>query len=148
MPAFRFRLAAVLRSRERSREEKRLELAAVEEAKARLTTEIRTLETLIAAQGEELAERRERMLTGADLRLRGEFAQQAARKIQEQRALLATVQQKLEEKRAEVLQADREVKSLEQLRVRLQARHRREARAEEQKLADEVGQRRYLDRER
>jgi flagellar export protein FliJ len=143
MAAFRFRLAPVLRYRERRREEKQLELFTLEDAKARLAAEISKLETLLLAQAEAP---RGQELSSADLRLLGDFAQKAARRIREQRGLLAAIQSKLEEKRAEVLQADTEVKSLEQLSSRLRERHRREANADEQKLTDEVGQRRYLDK--
>lgn len=143
MAAFRFRLAPVLRYRERRREEKQLELFTLEDAKARLAAEISKLETLLLAQAEAP---RGQELSSADLRLLGDFAQKAARRIREQRGLLAAIQSKLEEKRAEVLQADTEVKSLEQLSSHLRERHRREANADEQKLTDEVGQRRYLDK--
>lgn len=143
MAAFHFRLAPVLRYRERRREEKQLELSTLEDATARLAAEIGKLEALLLAQA---AAPQGQELSSADLRLVGDFTQHAARRIREQRELLAAVQSKLEEKRAEVLQADREVKSLEHLSSRLQQRHRREANTDEQKLADEVGQRRYLDK--
>jgi flagellar export protein FliJ len=143
MAIFRFRLAPVLRQRERLREEKRLELAALEEASMRLVTEIDQLETLLHAQAEALQGQGGKWLSGADLRLQGEFAQQTTQRLYEQRELLAAVQRKLAEKRVEVLQANRAVKSLEQLRSRLQQRHRWETAAAEQKLVDEVGQRGY-----
>jgi flagellar export protein FliJ len=143
MPVFRFRLAAVLRYRQYVREEKRLAFAVIEEEKARLVSEITALETLLTAQVAELAEQSGRMLTSAELRLRGEFAQQAVQRIQERRALLVAVEQKLAEHRAALLQADREVKSLERLRARLQERHRRQENTAEQKRVDEVGQKNY-----
>jgi flagellar FliJ protein len=142
MAAFRFRLAPVLRYRERLREETRLEFAALDEARARLAQTISEMESRLF-QAKELGGADRNTLESAELRLYGDFVQQAERKIHEQRERLAALEQALEEKRAAVLQANREVKSLEQLKGRLQERHRREVNADEQKRTDEVGQRRY-----
>lgn len=146
MPAFRFRLAAVLRYREHLREARRWELRALVEERERLTSEIGRLEQLLTQQTQEMEEQREKILAVVDLRLHGELAQRLLQSIREKHRLLAVVQQKLEEKRSEVVQAEREVKSLEQLRSRLWERHRRQEESDEQKLIDEMGQRGYLDR--
>ena len=83
-----------------------------------------------------------------DLRLQGDFFRYTSQKIHEQVQLLTTVQRQLEEKRKEVAQADQEVKSLEQLRVRLWEKHRQQENREGQKLIDEVGQRKYYEKKK
>ncbi len=148
MSTFRFRLTPVLRYREHLREARRWELRALAEERERLTSEIRQREQLLTRQTREMEEQRGRIITIGDLQLQGDIAQRLLQSIEEKRRLLAVVQKTLEEKRGEVIQADREVKSLEQLRSRLWERHRQWEGRDEQKLIDEVGQRRYLDRTR
>lgn len=146
MPAFRFRLASVLRYREHLREERRWELRALAEERECLTSEIRKLEQLLTRQTQEMEEQREKILSVVDLRLQGDFAQRVLQSIREKHSLLAVMQKKLEEKRDEVVQANREVKSLEQLRSRFWERHYWQEGRDEQKLIDEAGQRRCLNR--
>lgn len=148
MAVFHFRLASVLRYRERVREERRRELQTLQEARERLTSEIKRLEQILTWQTEEMEEQQGKMLSVADLRLHGDFSRRLAQSIREKRRLLATVQGKLGEKRGEVIHANREVKSLEQLRHRFWERHRQQGNMEEQKLVDEVGQRRHLGRDK
>jgi len=148
MAAFRFRLASVLRYRERYREERRLEFVREAKERKQLTDEIRRLEQLLSSQIEGMADEGGQCVTGADLQLRGEFILHTTQRIQEYRTLLVTVEQRLEEKRLVLLHADREVKSLEQLKARRREQHRRQENAKEQRSADEVGQRRYLDQKR
>jgi flagellar export protein FliJ len=145
MPSFRFRLAPVLRLRERNREEQRLALAAVEEERKQLKGEIQRLENLLATQEQEMARVGGPLLAGIDLQLQGEFIQRVVRRKQECRALLVTVEQRLEEKRVLLLQADTKVRSLEQLKIRGQERYRQQEDTKEQQRTDEVGQRNYLD---
>jgi flagellar FliJ protein len=77
----------------------------------------------------------------AEMRLAADFAQKVTDRIRERRGVLAIVEQKAAAKREELLEANRDVKSLEQLRERRRERHRIEEAREEQKLTDEVGQR-------
>jgi flagellar export protein FliJ len=53
----------------------------------------------------------------------------------------------LQEKRQEVIEADKQVKVLERLKDRLRERHRYEEAKTEQKLLDEVAQRRHFGKE-
>jgi len=146
MAVFRFRLASVLRYRERIREEKRQELRTLEEAEEHLASEVKKLERILTHQTKELEEQRGKILSVVELRLQGDFTQRVVQRIKERRKLLATVHKKLVKKRDEVVQADRGVKSLEQLHHRFWERHRRQENTDEQKLVDEIGQRRYYDR--
>ncbi len=146
MARFHFRLAPVLQYRQRLKEEKLAELQPLEEEVVRLTAEIQSLIHLLDRQTEEMAEQDGQILSVGDLRARGDFTQRLGQRLQERRALLAAVQQQLADKRAEVVRADRAVKTLEQLCNRWQERHRRREAAVEQRLIDEIGQGRYRQR--
>jgi flagellar export protein FliJ len=148
MPLFQFRLAPVLRLRERQRETQRLVFAAVEEQRLQLLHELEQLGTRLAAYAQRLAQEDGQDLTVTDLQLYGEFVQQLDRTLRSKRLLLRTVEEKREEQRLALLEADKEVKSLEQLRTRLEERHQHGEAATAQQQADEVGQRRYLARQR
>jgi flagellar export protein FliJ len=148
MAAFRFRLAPVLRLRERRRETQRLAFAAVEDERVRLLEEIRRLEERLTASTQAMSRTDGPALTGADLQLHGEFVQHLTLTIRHRRELVKTVEERREVCRLALLEADTEVKSLEQLRTRLGERHRQEEAASAQRQADEVGQRRYLEQQR
>ncbi len=144
MAVFRFRLNSVLRYRERKREDKRLELRTLEQAKENLLSEIERLERSLARQREEMDGQRGKFVAVAEMRLAADFVQRVTDRIRERRSVLAIVEQRAAEKRAELLEANRDVKSLEQLRERRRERHRVEEAREEQKLTDEVGQRKVF----
>lgn len=146
MPNFHFRLAPVLRLRERRRETQRLAFAAVEEQRLQLLHELQQLETRLAAYARRLAREDGQDLTVIDLQLYGEFVQQLDRTLRSKRVLLRTVEEKREEQRLALLEADKEVKSLEQLRTRLEERHQHGEAITAQQQADEVGQRRHVER--
>ncbi|MGE0826627.1 MAG: flagellar export protein FliJ [Candidatus Binatia bacterium] len=146
MATFHFRLTPVLRYRTRIREARQWELQALEGAKAQVIAEIRRLEQLISQQTMAMEEQQGKVVSVLDLRLQGDFFRFSSQKIQEHVQFLTTIQRKLEEKRKEVARADQEVKSLEQLQVRLWDRHRQQEKLEEQKLIDEVGQRQYAEK--
>jgi flagellar FliJ protein len=149
MALFRFRLNSVLRYRERKREDKRLELRALEQAKENLLSEIDRLEQSLTRQRKEMDEQRGKFVAVAEMRLAADFAQRVTDRIRDRRGVLAIVEKRAAEKREELLEANRDVKSLEQLRQRRWERHRVEEAREEQKLTDEVGQRQALaDRKR
>ncbi len=142
MAVFRFRLESVLRYRDRLRRERQWELHALEERRDHLASEINRLEQLIVQQAEEIGEQRGKVLSVADISTRGKFSRWLDQSLHEQRELLATVLKSFEEKRDDVIRADRDVKTIEQLRHRLQEKHRTQEMREEQKFLDEVGQRR------
>jgi flagellar export protein FliJ len=148
MPVFRFRLAAVLRYRQRLSEEKQEYLQALERAQERVVAEIQKQEQLILQQATDMEEQRGKIVSPLDLRLQGDFSQHMTERIRELSQLLTTVQKRIEDQRSIVAQADREVKSLEQLRTRLWERHRQEEKNEEQKIIDEIGQQRHYDRQK
>jgi flagellar FliJ protein len=141
MAAFKFRLSSVLRFRERKRDEQRLELRALEQAKQHIVSEIDRLEQSLVRQRTEMDKQRGKFVAVAEMRLAADFAQKVTDRIRERRGVLAIVEQKAAAKREELLEANRDVKSLEQLRERRRERHRIEEAREEQKLTDEVGQR-------
>ncbi len=141
MAVFRFRLASVLRFRERAKEEKRWEVRALNEARAQVESEIGELERSLIGTAEKPEPEQDGILSIADLKLQEDFTRHVLRRIQEKQSLLAIVQEKLSEKREELVEADRGVKTLEQLRYKLLEKFRREERRAEQKLIDEVGQR-------
>jgi flagellar protein FliJ len=141
MAPFRFRLASVLRYRERKREDKRLELREVEQAQARLRGEIERLETRLERLSLDIEELPVLPVAPVELRLGADFSQTLSLRIRECRRLLADIESRASAKRAELLEANRDVKTLEQLRERRRERHRLEESRAEQKLTDEAGQR-------
>ncbi len=147
MAAFRFRLAPVLRLRERQREEQRLAFAAVEEERLRLTSEIQQLEERLATYIQEMLRENGQALRIADLQLYGAFAQQLELDLQQKRSQLAGVETRREEQRLALLEADTGVKSLEQFKARLVERHQHAELATAQRQADEVGQRQYIEQQ-
>src|SRR5258708_8481664 len=123
MPTFRFRLAPVLRLRERQREAQRLAFAVVEEDRLRLQEELQRLENRLAANVQEMSRADGRGLTATDFQLYSAFVQQLDLNIQRKRAQLVTVEARREEQRLALLEADTGVKSLEQFKARLEERH-------------------------
>ena len=148
MAAFRFRLASVLRYRSRIREEKQGELQTLEGAKERVLAEMRRHEELIIQHANDMEEQQGKIVTALDVRIQGDFSQHASQQIRTQHQLLTIVQGRIAEKRQEVAQADKDAKSLEQLRLRLWERYRHQESSEEQKVIDEIGQRAYYDKKR
>jgi flagellar FliJ protein len=147
MPAFKFRLAPVLRYREWIEEEKRWQLFTLVEARNLLAATVERLIELAAALNREMDQQAGRLLTVFDLRLQGDFLEQLEKRIKEQQDLLAAADRMLQEKRQEVIEADKQVKVLERLKDRLRERHRHEEAKAEQKLLDEVAQRRHFGKE-
>jgi flagellar FliJ protein len=148
MAVFRFRLNSVLRYRERKREDRRLELRALEQAKENIAAEIDRLERALDRQRKEIDEQQGKFVSSAEMQLAADFVLRTTERIRERRGVLALVEKRAVEKREELLEANRDVKSLEQLRERRREKHRLEEAREEQKLTDEVGQRRALSGDR
>ncbi len=148
MAAFRFRLASVLRYRTRILEERQTELQTLAKAKEQLLSEIQRQEQLMVAHTQALEAQLGKILSALDVRLQGDFSHHLSLRITEQYKLLALLQRALEEKREEVLQADKDVKSLDQLRMRLWERHRYQESREELQHIDEIGQRQFSEKKR
>lgn len=143
MPAFQFRLASVLRFRERVKEEKQWELQTLLTERHKAEEEIKRLEHEWQRTGEAMAARTADVFTGTDLRLYSDYAGLLVRRIEESRSAFEKIDAKLVVKRQELLEAARDVKTLEQLRMRLERNYQSEQNAAEQKAADEVGQRKF-----
>src|SRR5215470_6085545 len=116
MAPFRFRLSSVLRFRERTRENKRLELRDIEQAKENVRAEIDRLEESLERFRREMDSHAGKTVSLAELQLAADFSQTVASRIRERRRLLAALESRLVAKRTELLQANRDVKTLEQLR--------------------------------
>ena len=145
MAEFRFRLASVLRFRERVKQEKQWELALLNEARRSLEENIHDLEQELrraedATVGEEGA-----IYSAIELRFRGDYACALERRIREKRDSIVTLDGKLAEKREALVEAMRRVKVLERLRLRREEKFRHELNAADQKFRDEVSLRRFID---
>jgi flagellar export protein FliJ len=143
MAAFQFRLAPVLRFRQRSKEEKEWELGLLLDAQRRKQEEIAKLEReqlrvecADASGGEEI-------VAPADLRLYAEYLQTLARRLEIQRVEVTQLDGEIATKRQQLIDALRDVKTLEQLRQRWAEKFRREQNALEQKQNDEASQRSF-----
>lgn len=138
---FKFRLAAVLRLREHIKDQKHWELRALHDTRRGMVAEIDTLE--IELTGASVAAAAGEIFTVIELRLRAEHGQTLAKRIQAKRIALAKFDDRLAEKRTELVEAMRAVKSLEQLRQRHEERYWRERNAAEQRFSDEIAQRKF-----
>ena len=139
MAVFKFRLAAVLRLRERIRDQKHWELSALHETRRQMVAELDTLESELAEGSNFAAEGQ--IFTAIELRMRAEHSQSLLKKINATRITLAQLNDMLADKRGEVMEAMRAVKSLEQLRQRHEERYWRGQHAAEQRFSDEIAQR-------
>ena len=141
MALFKFRLAPMLRLREHVKEQKYWELRSLHETRRQMVREIDALERELAKR--DLDPTEGQIFAPIDLQLRADHSQSLDRQIRSKRETLAKLDEQLAAKRAELVEAMRAVKSLEQLRQRQEDRHRREQNAAEQKFGDEVALRKY-----
>lgn len=146
MAAYRFPLAALLRFRERIKEQKEYELRGLYLEQSRMEEEIRALEGQFERVAAVPADREGQLFLPAELKWRDEYAQLLDKKIESKRGALAIFVKKVGQKREELTEAARAVKSLDLLRRRLEEKFRRRQNAEEQKLSDEIGQRKFARR--
>src|SRR5215208_1627396 len=138
MAEFQFGLAAVLRFRERSKEEREWELGLLFDARLRKEQEIADIERErlrvecidVAADGE--------ILAPVDLQQQANYLQTLARRSEIKRAELGPINSAIAAKRDELVEALRSVKTLVQLRQRWAEKFRREQNAQEQKQTDEI----------
>jgi len=143
MPVFQFRLAPVLRLRERIKEEKEFELRALNLKRTRLEEEIRDLMARGESIGAAFAEAEGRLIEPSELKLQDEYARLLDKQVEGKSAALVSLRAPLTEKQQELIEAAREVKSLEILRERLAEKFRHGQNVEEQKFLDELGQRKF-----
>lgn len=144
MPAFKFRLAPVQRLRARVKDEKQWDLRALYDLRHIMTEEIAALEQQMRATEETLTGRVDQLFSAIDLKLHAEHALVIDRRIKEKLAAVARLDQRIVEKRAELVEAMREEKTLERLREHQERKFRHEQDAIEQKFGDEVGQRKFV----
>jgi flagellar export protein FliJ len=85
-----------------------------------------------------------RIFTALELRFLGERGLSLAKRIKTKRLALARLDVVIAEKRAELAEAMRGVKSLEKLRQRHEERYWREQNAAQQRFSDETAQRKYV----
>jgi len=143
MTPFKFRLAAVLRYRQRLLEEKQSEMQRLHAARRRLEDEIGALDAEAARSEDAMNQFVGQIVAATELRLSGDHGQRLRRRILDKRELLAPLDEQITAKRNELVEARRGVKSLEQLRQRRASRHRKELDLEQQKFADETSQRKF-----
>ena len=147
MAEFHFRLASVLRFRERLKQEKQWELSLLNESRQVLEDEIHSLEQeLLQAEAATVAEEGT-ICSAMELRLRGDYARVVTRRIGDKRNSMDALDHKLVEKRNELVEAMRAVKILEQLRSRLEKKFRHEVEIADQKFGDEIGLRKFIGRD-
>jgi flagellar export protein FliJ len=144
---FKFRLASVLRYRERIKQQKQWEIDGLIAALRLIEEEIHNLDKQLAHAAEAVTGEAGQLFTALQLRLYGDYAQQVAKRIKEREGALKQCEEKIVLKRRELIEAMRAVKALEQLRTRLEGKFRREQNIEEQKAADEISQRKFADPE-
>jgi len=144
MAAFKFRLEAVLRLRQRFKEEKEWELHALNDAKHVLEEEIAALEQELRTMDEVLGAGVGDILSVIDLKLASQYTQRIDQSIKAKAATLTKLDAAIAGKRGELVEALRGVKSLERLRERQTEKFRREQDGAEQKFNDEVAQRKFV----
>lgn len=143
MATFKFRLSSVLRLRERIKEEKEWDLRALNEIQRRIEIEIQALEEELRDASRVLGGGEGQFFSALELRLLGEHLHGVANRIRQKSAALKNLDQQLIAKRAELIEAMRDVRSLEQLRDRQQEKFRRGEDLMDQKYTDEVAQRKF-----
>jgi flagellar protein FliJ len=145
MAAFNFRLASVLRFRERIKEEKQWELSALNATRQQMEEQIRALEQEALNVETSMARQQGQLFLATELRIQADYADSLERRIRNQRVVLAKFDEKIVAKREELVEAMRSVKTLEQLRKRRAEKFRQEEDIEQQKFGDEIAQRKFTD---
>jgi flagellar protein FliJ len=142
---FTFRLASVLRYRERMKQEKQWEIDALFAARRRVEEELDALDASLQGAADAATVKEGQVISARELQLYGDYAHQVIEKIRERQEALKGCDEAIVLKRQELIEAMRSVKALEQLRTRFEERFRRERDREEQKFADEISQRKFAD---
>lgn len=144
MPSFQFRLAAVLRLRERVQQAQEAELRALNLDSSRHETAIAKLSGELDRLGGDLGAQAGQIISPAELQWSDDYAQSLARRIEQAERSLAALRDRIAQQQQELTEAMRDVKSLEILRRRLEDKFRREQDAAEQRFLDELGQRKFV----
>ena len=144
MAAFKFRLEAVQRLRQRLKDEREWELHALTQARRTLEAEIAALEQELRTMDDALGVAIGEILSVIDLQLASQYSQRIDQLIKAKSAALTKLDAAIAGKRGELVEALRGVKSLERLRERQIKKFQREQDGAEQKFTDEVGQRKFF----
>ena len=144
MAAFKFRLEAVLRLRQRFKDEREWELHVLTQARHTLEAEIAALEQELRIMDDALGVSIGAILSVIDLQLASQYSQRIDQRIKAKGAALTKLDAAIAGKRGELVEALRGVKSLERLRERQTEKFRREQDGAEQKFTDEVAQRKFF----
>jgi flagellar export protein FliJ len=140
---FKFRLASVLRYRERVKQEKQWEIDDLIAARRLIEEEIHRLNEQLVCAAEAVTGKEGQIFTALQLRLYGDHAHWVAQRIRDREGAMRKCEENLALKRQELIDAMRAVKALEQLCNRLEEKFRRDQNIEEQKFADEISQRKF-----
>ncbi len=147
MAIFTFRLAAVLRYRERVKQEKQWEIDALIGARRRIEAEIDALDGNLLGVAAAMAGKEGQIISARELQLYADYADRVTKRIGDRQQALKQCEENIVLKRRELIEAMRAVKALHQLRARVEERFRRERNREEQKFADEISRRKFADPE-
>jgi flagellar export protein FliJ len=142
MAPFKFRLASVLRLREHMKDQKQWELRVLYNSRREMLGTIDALEKQLLDSAAAIPAGQ--IFTALDLRLRAEHEQSLTNRLQASRATLAQLDDTIAEKRVELVDAMRAVKSLEHLRSRHEERHWRAQNLAQQRFSDEIAQRQHV----
>ena len=143
LAGFHFKLAAVLRFRERVKQEKQWDLGLLTERMRRLEKEVHHLQEEL--RRDESRARTEGIYSAIELQLRGNYAKDLLHQIDQQRSAIAALNKDVTRKREELVEAMREVKVLEQLRQRIKEKFRLAADLADQKVWDEISLRKFIE---
>jgi flagellar export protein FliJ len=144
MAAFKFRLAAVLNLRMRVKDEKQWDLRQLNEERRAMTEAMAALERKIEQAEKVLAGREGMILSAQEHKSHSDHVQLLDQRLKEKRIAAVQLDERIVEKRGELVEAMRGVKALERLRERQAGKFRREQDAAEQKFVDEVAQRKFV----
>ena len=141
---FHFKLAAVLRFRDRVKQEKQWELGLLNERLRMLEKEVYDIQEEL--RRDEARAHKEGIYSAIELQLRGNYARDLVQKIDQKRNAIAALNKDVTRKREELMEAMRELKILEQLRQRLKEKFRLLEDLADQKAIDEIALRKFTER--
>ena len=143
MGNFRFRLAAVLKVREAERQQRRLELAQAYEADRVLQQQVDSLASELARIKQQSRQAAAPGQVNVDKLLELQrYTLHVAAQTNSIQLQQSTIREEIERRRRALVEADRQVRMLENLREKQHTVYRQEQFKIEQKALDEVGERR------
>ena len=145
MPRFHFRLAPVLRFREQVKRQKQSELAQLNRRQFELQSEIESLERDCDSEVFTSDEGTETVWSAEEIRVHADYVASLLLRLKYKRAALAELENRVAQKRQEVVEAVRAVKALEQLRARAAEKFWHDLQITEQKATDEIGLRKFIE---